>query len=97
MIPLLASAFPFTPSGVGVVEATLFGCLVAVGVPESVAISWTFVNRAIDYWLHIGLGVVLWAIRHAIGLRTWREVPLEETPAVAPSDPPRNREVVHAG
>jgi uncharacterized protein (TIRG00374 family) len=97
MIPLLASAFPLTPSGVGVVEMTLFACLRAVGVPASVAFSWTAVNRAIDYWLHIGLGVVLWAIRHAIGLRTWQEVPLEETPAVVSSDPPPHREVVHAG
>jgi uncharacterized protein (TIRG00374 family) len=97
MIPLLASAFPLTPSGVGVVEMTLFGCLRAVGVPAPVAVSLTAVNRAIDYWLHIGLGLILWAIRRGIGLRTWREVPLEETPVVASSDPSLPQEVIHAG
>ena len=78
MIPLLATAFPLTPSGVGVVELTLFGCLRAIGVPGSLAISVTVVNRFIDFWLHIGLGLILWAIRRRIGLRTWREVPFEE-------------------
>ena len=97
MIPLLASAFPFTPSGVGVVEMTLVSCLLVVGVPIPTAISFTFVNRAIDYWLHIGLGLMLWAIRHAIGLRTWREVPLEEVAAAASCDPALTQEVIHAG
>jgi hypothetical protein len=76
---------------------TLFGCLRAVGVPAPVAVSLTAVNRAIDYWLHIGLGLILWAIRRGIGLRTWREVPLEETPVVASSDPSLPQEVIHAG
>jgi uncharacterized protein (TIRG00374 family) len=98
MIPLLASAFPFTPSGAGVVEVTLFSCLRAVGVPAPIAVSLTAVNRLIDYWLHIGAGVVLWTFRKAIGLRTWREVPLEEAPAAASPDLSRQEEeVVHAG
>ena len=59
MIPLLASAFPFTPSGTGVVELTLFSCLRVVGIASPVAASITVVNRFIDYWLHIGLGLVV--------------------------------------
>ena len=78
MIPLLATAFPLTPSGAGVVELTLFGCLRAIGIASSLAVSITAVNRFIDYWLHIGMGVVIWAWRRKLGLRTWREVPLEE-------------------
>lgn len=98
MIPLLASAFPFTPSGVGAVEATLFFCLTVIGVPAPVAVSLTLVNRLIDYWLHIGAGVVLWAVRNKIGLRTWREVPLEEVPAATTAAVARKEvEVVHAG
>ncbi len=77
MIPLLATAFPLTPSGAGVVELTLFGCLRAVGVAAPLAVSLTVANRFIDFWLHIGLGVVVWALRRRLGLRTWREVPLE--------------------
>jgi uncharacterized protein (TIRG00374 family) len=78
MIPLLASAFPFTPSGAGVVEITLFSCLRVVEISSSIAGSLTVINRFIDYWLHIALGVLTWAIRHIIGLRTWRDVALTD-------------------
>jgi uncharacterized protein (TIRG00374 family) len=77
MIPILASTFPLTPSGAGLVELTLFTCLRLVGVASPVAVSVTVVNRLIDYWFHIIAGVLTWAIRHVIGLRTWNEVPLE--------------------
>jgi glycosyltransferase 2 family protein len=76
MIPLLASAFPFTPSGAGVVEITLFSCFRVLGISSPLAGSLTIVNRFIDYWLHIALGVLTWALRRVIGLRTWREAPL---------------------
>lgn len=75
MIPLLASAFPFTPSGAGIVEITLFSCLRVVGISSPVAGSLTVVNRFIDYWLHIALGVLTWAFRRVIDLRTWRDAP----------------------
>jgi len=77
MIPLLATAFPLTPSGAGVVELTLFSCLRLVGVSASLAASVTVVNRFIDYWLHIGFGVLIWVLRKRIRLYTWREIPFE--------------------
>ena len=82
MIPLLASAFPFTPSGAGVVEITLYSCLRVVGVATPVAGSLTVVNRFIDYWLHIGLGVLVWALRRLVGLRTWRDVQLKDSDSI---------------
>ncbi len=84
MIPLIASAFPFTPSGAGVVELSLFSCLRLVGVSSPLAVSLTVVNRFIDYWLHIGLGTFIWMIRTRIGLRAWKEMPYESArdPAV---------------
>jgi uncharacterized protein (TIRG00374 family) len=81
MIPLLASAFPLTPSGAGVVEITLFSCLRVMGISSPVAGSLTVVNRFIDYWLHIALGVLIWAVRRVIGLRTWRDIPLTDLKA----------------
>jgi uncharacterized protein (TIRG00374 family) len=78
MIPLLASAFPITPSGAGVVEITLFSCLRVVGISVPIAASLTVVNRFIDYWLHIALGLLTWATRRLFGLRTWRDVALQE-------------------
>jgi len=75
MIPLLASAFPFTPSGAGVVEITLYSCLNVIGVPASSAASITVVNRFIDYWLHIGLGSLIWALRRKLKIRALRDMP----------------------
>jgi len=83
MIPLLASAFPLTPSGAGAVELTLWGCLRVVGVSSPVAASLTVLNRLIDYWLHIALGLVVWGFRHRLGLQTWREVPMQTSAAPA--------------
>jgi uncharacterized membrane protein YbhN (UPF0104 family) len=73
MVPLLATAFPLTPSGAGAVELTLFSCLRVVGVDASLAGSITLLNRFIDYWSHIGAGILLWFLRERLGLRTWRE------------------------
>ena len=94
MIPLLASAFPITPSGAGVVEITLFSCLRVLGIATPIAGSLTIVNRFIDYWLHIGLGVLIWAARRIIGLRTWRDVPLAPLEADSP-EMPSDRGFIH--
>jgi hypothetical protein len=32
------------------------------------------VNRFIDYWLHIGLGLLVWAMRERLGIRAVRDV-----------------------
>ncbi len=74
MIPLLASGFPLTPSGAGVVDITLFSCLRVVGIASPLAVSITVVNRFIDYWLHIGLGLLIWALREKLGIRAIRDV-----------------------
>lgn len=73
VVPLLASAFPFTPSGVGVVELTMFSCLRLLGAASPLAGSITLLNRFLDYWLHIGLGILIWVFRKQLGLRTWKE------------------------
>lgn len=73
MVPLLASAFPFTPSGAGFVEVTLYNCLRIVGIATPIAGSITVLNRFIDYWLHIALGVVVWTLRRRLGMRSWHE------------------------
>ena len=85
MIPILATAFPLTPSGAGVVELSLFGCLRALSVESTLAVSITVLNRFIDYWLHIALGLGVWTLREQLGLRTWREVPLDPGPLARPS------------
>src|SRR5215510_484092 len=80
MIPLLASALPLTPSGVGVVEVTMYSCLRLLDVSIATAASLTVVHRLIDYWLHIGVSALLWAFRRPIGLRTWLEASSPDAP-----------------
>ena len=74
-IPVIASAFPFTPSGAGAVELSLFGSLRLIGVASPLAVSLTIVNRFIDIWLHVFLGTLVWLFRKKIGLRTWKDIP----------------------
>jgi uncharacterized protein (TIRG00374 family) len=50
-IPLLASVFPFTPSGAGVVEVTLFSCLQVVGISASLA--GPFYGSSVGGWICI--------------------------------------------
>ena len=80
MMPLLASAVPLTPSGVGVVEVTMYSCLRLLDVSTATAASVTVVHRLIDSWLHMGVGAVLWVFRRPIGLRTWVEAPPPDAP-----------------
>jgi uncharacterized protein (TIRG00374 family) len=80
-LPLLASAFPLTPSGAGAVEITLYSCLKLVSISHPLAISITVLNRLIDFWLHIALGILMWMFRGPLGLHTLREkVPLDANP-----------------
>ncbi len=65
--------------GAGVVEITLYSCLRVVGVASPLAGSLTVINRLVDYWLHIGLGVLVWTLRHVLGLRTWRDIALQDS------------------
>ena len=87
MVPLLASAVPITPSGLAFVEAALYTCLISlpgVGVSKAMATSITVLNRAIDYWLHLFLGAVVWGIRYRFGLYSWRE--RRDTTETGPTD-----------
>ncbi|MDH3827445.1 MAG: hypothetical protein OET21_08525, partial [Desulfobacterales bacterium] len=77
------------------VEITLFSCLRVVGISVPIAGSLTVVNRFIDYWLHIALGVLTWAIRRLVGLRTWRDVPLKEFKETDSAEISAGREMVH--
>ena len=95
MIPLLASAFPITPSGAGVVEITLYSCLRVLNLSSPVAASLTVVNRFLDYWLHIALGVLAWSVRRVIGLRTWRDVPMKNFDKPDSSDLSSERSTYH--
>lgn len=54
----LLAAVPITPGGVGVVEATMTGMLVAAGAPAGEAIAAVLGYRLVSHWLPIVVGLL---------------------------------------
>jgi uncharacterized protein (TIRG00374 family) len=64
------SQVPFTPGGLGFVEAGLAGTLTLAGVPASEAVAATLLYRLVSYWLPIpvgGVGYLLFRRRYPAG------------------------------
>jgi hypothetical protein len=53
---------PFTPGGLGFVEAGLVGTLTLSGVPASDAVVATLLYRLVSYWLPIPLGGIAYLL-----------------------------------
>lgn len=58
----LATAFPITPAGLGVVESTVSGLLVLFGVDKGLAVSITLLDRFISYWSFLIIGGLVYAL-----------------------------------
>jgi uncharacterized membrane protein YbhN (UPF0104 family) len=56
----LIIALPFTPGGLGVVEASLTALLVSYGTPAPSAIATVVLYRAITFWVLVPAGWVVW-------------------------------------
>jgi len=61
----LLAQIPFTPGGLGFVEAGLVGTLTLAGVPGAAALAATLLYRLVSYWLPIPVGGVAYLLfRH---------------------------------
>src|SRR5512132_147509 len=58
----LAAQIPFTPGGLGFVEAGLVGTLTLAGTPASAAVTATLLYRLVSYWLPIPVGGVAYLL-----------------------------------
>ena len=56
----ILSGLPFTPGGLGFVEAGLTGTLVLAGVGGADAVVATLAYRLVSYWLPLPAGLVAW-------------------------------------
>ncbi len=85
----LANVFaviPITPGGLGTVEATLIGSLVAFGLPRSIAAVGVVSYRLAQFWFPIVLGGVMylslrvgpWSIERRDALRPLRDIVADE-------------------
>jgi uncharacterized protein (TIRG00374 family) len=68
-IPLLAGAIPFLPGGLVLVEASMVGVFVACGIPLTIAVSATLVERSISYFLSTIVGA---AATSYLGIKMWK-------------------------
>lgn len=58
----LLAQIPFTPGGLGFVEAGLVGTLTLAGVPGSAALAATLLYRLVSYWLPIPAGGIAYLL-----------------------------------
>jgi len=58
----LLAQIPFTPGGLGFVEAGLVGTLTLAGVPAPAALAATLLYRLVSYWLPIPVGGVAYLL-----------------------------------
>jgi uncharacterized protein (TIRG00374 family) len=58
----LLAQIPFTPGGLGFVEAGLVGTLTLAGVPGPEALAATLLYRLVSYWLPIPVGGVAYLL-----------------------------------
>jgi uncharacterized protein (TIRG00374 family) len=58
----LAAQIPFTPGGLGFVEAGLVGTLTLAGTPAPAAVTATLLYRLVSYWLPIPAGGVAYLL-----------------------------------
>ena len=70
----LLALIPFTPGGLGFVEAGLAGTLTLAGVPGRDALAATLLYRLVSYWLPLPAGGIAYVLfrRHYDGLRRFR-------------------------
>ena len=69
----LLALLPFTPGGLGFVEAGLVGMLTVAGVPSGDALAATLLYRIVAYWLPLLAGAVAYLLfRHRYGSNSAR-------------------------
>jgi len=68
-VPLLAGVIPFLPGGLVLVEASMVGVFMACGIPLTIAISATLIERAISYILSTIVGAA--AVSY-LGIKLWK-------------------------
>jgi len=68
-VPLLAGIIPFLPGGLVLVETSMVGVFVLCGIPLTIAISATLIERAISYILSTIVGA---AATSYLGVKLWK-------------------------
>jgi len=62
----LLTVVPFTPGGLGLVEAGMVGLLMLAGVTKEEAVAAAILDRSISYWSIVALGFVVFLFRRKI-------------------------------
>jgi len=70
IVPTVAGIIPFLPGGLVLVETSMAGALMACGIPLTIAISATLLERAISYILSSIVGAA--AVSY-LGIKVWKK------------------------
>lgn len=62
----LLTIVPFTPGGLGLVEAGMVGLLLFVGIGKEVAVAAALLDRTISYWSIVVLGFLMFLVRRKV-------------------------------
>jgi uncharacterized protein (TIRG00374 family) len=79
LVAALLTTVPFTPGGIGLVEAGMVGVLKAIGVGSTPAAAIALLDRSISYGSLVLVGCVVFALTHLRVPHT-RPVPLADEP-----------------
>jgi uncharacterized protein (TIRG00374 family) len=92
LVAALLTTVPFTPGGIGLVEAGMVGVLVAIspGISSTAAVSITLLDRSISYGSLVVLGFITFAVTHIRVSQPAAVLPVD------PAGPAANRAESHA-
>jgi hypothetical protein len=65
----VAASLPITPGGLGVVEGSITGLLVAYGMSTKVALAAVLLFRVVSFWALVPVGWIAWATLTLVGRR----------------------------
>lgn len=57
----VAASLPITPGGIGVVEGSITGLLIAYGMPTRTALAGVLLFRIVSFWALVPIGWIAWA------------------------------------
>ena len=83
LVAALLTTVPFTPGGIGLVEAGMVGVLIAIaGIGDTAAVSITLLDRSISYGSLVVFGFITFAVTH---IRVSQSAPVQPDDHVGPA------------
>jgi uncharacterized protein (TIRG00374 family) len=87
---MVANLFPFSPAGVGAVDAGMIGVFVLFGLPDATVFAAVLTYRLIAFWLPLPPGILaFFQLRRRIQVWQDTELPIDRNAVVRQAEPER--------